>query len=176
MAENDQPQGEKPKIIIDDDWKAQARAEKERLAKETESKTAEARGQAAAAGAETPGAPGGPRELPEASFTSLVNQIATQVILALGGVEDPRTGRRYVDLGLAKYHIDTLSVLEEKTRGNLSDEEKKLLDTALYETRMQYVAMAQRISQAARPGAEDGGAAGPGGTPPAPGGEGSIQT
>ena len=66
--------------------------------------------------------------------------------LALGGVEDPQTKRRYVDLDLAKHHIDTLRILEEKTRGNLTDEEKRMLDRALYETRMQYVQMAQRVT------------------------------
>ena len=44
---------------------------------------------------------------------------------------------------MAKHHIDTLAVLEEKTSGNLTDEEKKLLDNALYEVRMRYVQVAQ---------------------------------
>ena len=135
MAENDQ---DKPKIIIDDDWKTQAQAEKEKLAEEVDS------------GAEEAGA-GGPRELPPASFTTLVSQFATQAILCLGGMEDPRTKRRYVDLDLAKHHIDMLAVLEEKTKGNLSDEEAKLLDQVLYETRMQYVQIAQHAAPVAPP-------------------------
>ncbi|MFW6066159.1 MAG: DUF1844 domain-containing protein, partial [Planctomycetota bacterium] len=90
----------------------------------------------------------------------------------------PNTKRRYVDLDLAKFHIDTMAVLEEKTKGNLSDEEAKLLDQALYETRMTYVEMAQHVSQAAKQQAQGGG--GPGGPTPggqAPGGAGgpSIQ-
>ena len=135
------PQGEdaQPRIIVDDDWKTQAQAEKERLAKEVEGPEA---------GAE--GAPGqdadGPRGLPPASFSTLITSLAAQVFMSLGGVEDPKTKRRMVDLALAKHHIDTLSVLEEKTSGNLTDDEKKLLDRALYETRMQYVQIAQRVS------------------------------
>lgn len=128
MPENKE---EKPKIIIDDDWKAQAQAEKEKLAEQVEGE-----GQEDAAG---------PRELPPASFTTLVSSLTAQTFYALGGYEDPQTRKRYVDLALAKHHIDTLVVLEEKTKGNLSEEEKKLLDQALYETRMQYVQIAQRV-------------------------------
>ncbi len=122
---------EAPKIIVDDDWKAQAQAEKEKIAQEVDAE---------------PGAAAGARELPPASLGTLVSQLATQAIMSLGGMEDPRTKKRYVDLELAKHHIDTLSVLEEKTAGNLTDEEKKLLDHALYQTRMQYVQIAQQVS------------------------------
>jgi len=136
MAENGQEKNdqEEPKIIVDDDWKSQAQAEKEKLAEEVDS---QADGQGQADG-------GRDRQLPPASFATLVNLLATQIIFALGGVEDPKTKRRYVDLTLAKHHIDTLVVLEEKTKGNLTAEEKSLLDNALYETRMSYVQMAQR--------------------------------
>jgi hypothetical protein len=161
MAENEQaetggPQAqpqepaEEPKIIIDDDWKAQARAEKEKLAKEVE-------GEGGAAPAAARGARG-PRELPEASFSTLVNSIITQAFMAMGGMQD-RSGRRYVDLEVAKHHIDTLVVLDEKAKGNLTDEEKKLLDQGLYQCRMQYVNIAQRVSSMPAPG---------GATPPQP--------
>ncbi len=154
MAENEQaePSGpqaqpqepaEEPKIIVDDDWKAQARAEKEKLAKEVESEGGAA--PAAARGER------GPRELPEASFSTLVNSIITQTFMAMGAMQD-RSGRRYVDLEVAKHHIDTLVVLDEKTKGNLTDEEKKLLDQGLYECRMQYVNIAQRVSAMPSPG------------------------
>jgi len=130
MTENNE---EKPKIIVDDDWKAQAQAEKEKLADEVEKGPAE-----------PPGAAGQrPRELPPANFATLVGSLVTQILFALGGVEDPKTKRRYVDLALAKHHVDMLAVLEEKTKGNLTDDETKLLDRALYETRMQYVQVAQ---------------------------------
>jgi len=148
MAESEQTAGEgqaepqdqeqKPKIIADDDWKAQARAEKERLAKEVEG-GAEEGGPAAGRRA------GGPRELPPVSFATLINSLVAQCYYCLGGMEDPETKRRYVDLDLAKHHIDTLALLEEKTKGNLTDEERRLLDHALYETRMQYVNLAQRL-------------------------------
>ncbi len=140
MTENVPKDQEKPKIVVDDDWKAQAKAEKEKLAQRAEtSKPAAGAAESAAEGARPP------RELPPASFATLVSSLVTQVFLALGGLEDPKTKRRYVDLELARHHIDTLTVLEEKTRGNLTEDEKKLLDKALYETRMQYVQLAQRL-------------------------------
>lgn len=151
--QQDQPQQEKPKIIVDDDWKAQAQAEKQKLDEEIRAKQAEGK----AAGAP---AAGGPREMPPASFSTLVGSLAAQALLALGGYEDPRTKRRLVDLELAKHHIDTLAVLEEKTKGNLTDEEKKALDGAMYEARMRYVEFAQRISQMVPPGRAQGGQGG----------------
>ena len=131
MADKD----EKPKIVADDDWKKQAQAEKEKLAHDVEGPSAEG----GAAGAEG-------KEIPPASFATLVGSMLTQVFMALGGYEDPRTKRRYVDLDLAKHQLDCLGILEEKTKGNLAEDEKKVLDQALYECRMQYVQIAQRVA------------------------------
>ena len=135
---------EKPKIIVDDDWKAQAQAEKQRLAEDAEKKSAapEAGQQAEEEGHE------GPHEIPPASFSSLVNTIAMQTMMALGGMEDPETKKRYVDLAVAKYHIDTLTMLQGKTEGHLTDDEKNLLDRALNDLRMGFVHIAQHIQKA----------------------------
>ncbi len=136
MAENEnanENEQDQPKIIVDDDWKAQAKAEKEKLAEQVNG------GESAPAEGETP-------QLPPADFNTLIGSLTTQIFMSLGGIEDPRTKRRIVDLDLAKHHIDTLAMLEQKTAGNLSDDEKKLLDEALYETRMQYVQIAQNVS------------------------------
>ena len=119
--------GKKPKIVVDEDWKSEAEAEKQKLAEKEPSG----------------GADEGPREMPPASFDTLISGLVTQILFALGAIEDPQTKRRYRNLALAKHHIDTLAVVEEKTSGNLTDEEKKLLDNALYEVRMRYVQMAQ---------------------------------
>ena len=145
MAQN-QDDKEKPRIIVDDDWKTQAQAEKEKLAEQIE----EGKQQTPAAGTEAPEAEGGQddqRQLPPASFSTLVSFLVTQIMMHLGGYQDPETKQVYVDLDLAKHHIDTLAVLEEKTKGNLTDQESKLLDRVLYETRIQYVEIAQRVSQ-----------------------------
>jgi len=134
----DQPEVPRPKIVVDEDWKAQAQEEKRRLAEQEQAASAASgpAGQAAA------GAAAG-RELPPASFATLVSSIVTQILFALGAFADPQTGRRYRNLALAKHHIDVLGILEEKTKGNLTPEEKQLLDNALYEVRMAFVQAAQ---------------------------------
>ena len=139
MSENDKQEN---KIIVDDDWKAQAQAEKQRLVDDAKSKDTEKPApESSETKAESPQPTRGP--LPPADFSSLVSSLAAQVLYSLGGIEDQQTGQRNVDLDLAKYHIDTLSMLEKKTEGNLSDDEKKLLDQGLYQVRMQYVQVAQ---------------------------------
>lgn len=119
---------EAPKIIVDDDWKNQAQAEKAKLEEEVRKEQEEQQA----------------RQLPEASFITLVNQIAMQAVMALGGVEDPNTGKRFLDLRLAKFQIDTLVVLQEKAKGNLNDEEKKFLETTVKELQMAFVSMAKQ--------------------------------
>jgi hypothetical protein len=137
---------EKPSLQIDTDWK--------RLA-EQEAKKAAAGGVSAAGGAAqaAPGVPGeaaaaapgqrGQRQLPPATFASLVQSMMTQVLFYLGDLA-PRGQQPVVDLDMAKHNIDLLGMLEEKTRGNLTPEEQSLLDTTLYEVRMRYVTVASQ--------------------------------
>ncbi|ADH85304.1 DUF1844 domain-containing protein [Desulfurivibrio alkaliphilus] len=77
--------------------------------------------------------------LPEVTFTTLVLSLNTSALLHLGELEDPETGAKQRDLALAKHTIDTLRLLEEKTAGNLTDQEKELLGNMLYDLRMRYV-------------------------------------
>ncbi len=109
-----------PKIHVDSDWKAEAQREKERLDQQTRD-----------VGKRGP--------LPEPTFAEIVNLIVMQAVVGLGGLQVPGGERLPPDLSVAKHHIDLLAVLEDKTKGNLSDEEKGLLDNALYELRMRYV-------------------------------------
>ena len=111
-----------PKLHIDDDWKAQAQAEKEKLSKEEEPAPAPARG-----------------PIPPPSFTLLVISLASQARICLGDIDDPATKKKQLDLEVAKHHIDLLEMLDLKTKGNLDDQEKKLLDSVLYELRVRYV-------------------------------------
>jgi hypothetical protein len=115
-----------PKIHIDSDWKAEAQRDKERLAQK-----AEAAPKAGAAGAQG--------QMPPANFETLVSTIVTQALFALGAIPDPRTGQRYADLDLARHHIDMLGVIEEKTKGNLSEEEANMVASAAYELRSRYL-------------------------------------
>ena len=139
--------GQSPKIIVDSDWKSQAQAEKDRLTQDESKREAEA---AAKAGAEG-GAPG---ELPPADFPSLVGMLVTQALMYLGGVADRRTGQAVFDPDMSRFYIDLLAVLEEKTRGNLSEAEGKDLVGAVHELRSRYVELVQAVArQATQPGA-----------------------
>lgn len=139
---------EKPTLHVDSDWKRQAQEEKQRLIEEERKRQAAQapQPQASAAGPQAPeiGGEPGRRQLPPASFGALVQTLLTQTLYYLGDLAT-RTGGSSVNLDMAKHQIDTMAVLEEKTRGNLSDDEKRLLDTALYEARMRYVSVAQQF-------------------------------
>lgn len=76
---------------------------------------------------------------PEAKFTILVSSIATQTFVGLGLFQHPITKKKEVNLDTAKYSIDLLQVLAEKTRGNLTEPEKKYLADILYDLRMRFV-------------------------------------
>jgi Domain of unknown function (DUF1844) len=74
------------------------------------------------------------------SFTSFVISLATTAAIHFGDVPDPATGKRpEPDLDGASQMIDILSLLEEKTRGNLTPEERQVLEQVLYELRMRFV-------------------------------------
>ncbi len=78
-------------------------------------------------------------KLPDASFASLVLMLATGAMQQLGLVENPITKKKESNLNLAKITIDILSILKEKTKGNLDKEEDGFLDGLLYDLRMKYV-------------------------------------
>jgi len=77
--------------------------------------------------------------LPRPDFKMFLSGLAGQAVIHLGLAEDPSTGKREKDLDKAKYTIDLLQVVKEKTQGNLDAEEQKLLDGMLYDLRMRYV-------------------------------------
>jgi hypothetical protein len=73
-----------------------------------------------------------------------VQSVVTQVFFYLGDLT-PRGAEPQLNLDMAKYQIDILGVIEEKTQGNLTPEEQRLLDAALYETRMRFVNVTSQI-------------------------------
>jgi hypothetical protein len=77
--------------------------------------------------------------LPEANILTLILSLYTHVQICLGFLPDPVTQKPQKDLQQAKYNIDLLGVLKEKTKGNLTTEEEQALDSILYEIRMAYV-------------------------------------
>lgn len=100
---------------IDESWKNAVEKEKEELKKE------------------------GKFVPPEADFSFFVTTLSLQASIALGQIPNPATNKKEEDLNQAKFLIDTLGMLEEKTKGNLNSEEAQFLENLLYELRMQYV-------------------------------------
>ncbi|HEX6731920.1 MAG TPA: DUF1844 domain-containing protein [Pyrinomonadaceae bacterium] len=76
-----------------------------------------------------------------ASFLNFLMSIASNAASALGMMEHPVTHQRDVDLELGKHWIDVLGMLEKKTQGNLSAQEKQMLESLLSDLRMQYVSL-----------------------------------
>ena len=85
-----------------------------------------------------------------ASFLSFVMSIASNAASALGMMEHPVTHQREVDVDLGKHWIDVLGMLEKKTAGNLSTQEKRMLEGLLADLRMQYVSLVNSPQQAQR--------------------------
>ena len=73
-------------------------------------------------------------------FSSLLLSLASSALVHLGEMEHPDDAGTAKNLHLAKQTLDILSMLQEKTRGNLTEDEGKLLEQLLYELRMKYVA------------------------------------
>lgn len=109
-----------PKIIVDSDWKQEAAEEKKRLDEATRD-----------AGQRGP--------VPEPSFLEIVNLLGMQAAVALGGMMTQSGERLPTDLPAAKYFIDLLQVLQEKTAANLDVEEKQVLNTVVHDLRMRFV-------------------------------------
>lgn len=76
-------------------------------------------------------------------FASFLMSLATSAMVALGEIPDPETGRMYRHLGAARETIEVLGMLQEKTQGNLSADEDRLLQEILYDLRMKYVSLAK---------------------------------
>lgn len=99
---------------IDDDWKEAVKKEK--------------------TGSDVTG-----NEEPEASFGLFVSGLLMEAMISLGEMENPLTKKKEENLKHAKFIIDTLGLLKDKTQNNLSREESEYIDSILYETRMRYL-------------------------------------
>ena len=143
---------QEPKIVVDTDWKEQV--EKERAAasasdaanedddaaptetapeaSQTPTSTEDDPDPQVAVGREYP-AP------PPASFEVLISMMFTQAMSMLGHMPDPNTGETTVNKPYAKHSIDTLEMLGEKTKGNLTEDETQMLSEAMHALRMAYV-------------------------------------
>lgn len=85
-----------------------------------------------------------------ASFVSFIMSIASNAASALGMMEHPVTHQREVDVELGKHWIDVLGMLQKKTAGNLTSQEKRMLEGLLADLRMQYVSLVNSPQQPQR--------------------------
>src|SRR4051794_10747871 len=76
---------------------------------------------------------------PPVDFHTFVLSLGSSALLHLGEIENPNDGASQKDLPLAKHTIDILAMLEEKTKGNLSTAEERLMESLLYDLRLRYV-------------------------------------
>ena len=83
--------------------------------------------------------PAATASLPAVDFHTFVLSLGSSALLHLGEIEHPDVGATQKDLPLAKHTIDILVMLEEKTKGNLTPAEEKLIGSLLYDLRLRYV-------------------------------------
>ncbi len=105
---------EEVKKKVDEDWKRQIEKEKEETKEREET-------------------------FHQPSFTILVSSLSMQAMIAMGKLESPITGKKEENLQQARFLIDTLGILKEKTKGNLTAEEENFLEDSLFHLRMNYV-------------------------------------
>jgi hypothetical protein len=79
------------------------------------------------------------QDLPAIDFSTFILSLSHSALVHLGDAPDPTTGQVRMSLPMARQTIDLLSLLEQKTKGNLTGEEERLLEQALYDLRMRYV-------------------------------------
>ena len=113
------------KARVDEAWKKSVEEERERLREEARER--QAQGQPAEG------------ELPEADFRIFLAGLYTQTLVALGEVDSPLSQKKEQNLREAQYLIDTISMLKDKTEGNLTKDEESYLDGLLHDLRMRYV-------------------------------------
>ncbi len=85
---------------------------------------------------------------PSPEFSNLVEMLATNAIMHLGSA--PQLGRGGVDIETARHFIDMLSALKEKTEGNLTEDEEKILNDMVSRLRMEYVGVVNQMSKSAK--------------------------
>lgn len=83
--------------------------------------------------------------IPPIDFPSYILSYYTQGLVLLGEVPNPYTNKTEEDVEAVRHTVEILSMLEQKTKGNLSNEEQKLLESVLYELRMKFMAKTNRI-------------------------------
>ena len=151
---SEEEKDEPPKIIVDEDWKQKVEAEKQALEDEIAQKAKELAGEAEEAG-QGDAPEGADYDLPPASFPSLLQEFSTRALVSLGMVPNPFTQEAQVDLKAAAYSIDMLAVLQEKTEGNLEEQEATYLAQLTAQLREAFVKISAGAAGAEEAGGDD---------------------
>jgi hypothetical protein len=164
MADPSKPTDEKIKVVdrrhFTADGERRSDVPQDDAAKQAESRNSAAKGEAPATPREEPlretaptpsiGFEAGPGVTPKADFAALVGSFYRSALALLGGFADPETGHAIVDLEGARHVIDLLDVLAEKTAGNLTSEEARILREVKAELKLAYLNVAQATAQVLR--------------------------
>ncbi len=78
-------------------------------------------------------------------FSLFISSLSMQALILLGEIDSPFTHKKEENLDQAKYVIDTINMLKDKTSGNLTDDELSFIDNILYELRMKYTAKSGKL-------------------------------
>ncbi len=148
---------EERKIIVDEDWKARAQREKEEARRKREQEKAEQETAAPGAGAGAAAAPAQQaadqseegEEAQGPSFMALVSSLAAQCMFALGVLVPRDTQQVYVNLDEARYTIELINILRDKTQGNLTKEESDQLEATMTELQQVFAARVQQAQEQA---------------------------
>lgn len=84
--------------------------------------------------------------LPSIDFTTFVLSLSHSALMHLGEAPHPETGKVELSLALARQTIDVIGMLEEKTKGNLTGDEERLIGQILFDLRMRFVELEKRIA------------------------------
>jgi hypothetical protein len=133
------------KIIIDEDWKSRVEAEREEAAKAQQASSGAEQAQTAGDVADVP--------MPPASLELLLTSLATEALMSMGQFPHPATGKVQIQRSQAKYLIDMVEVLRDKTKGNLTPGEQQLTENILHQLRMVFVETAGQSVPAGDPAA-----------------------
>jgi len=118
-------------VNVSSDWKERAKREAEELDRKIEEERMQQ--QFSFAGKPT--------------FLGFVQTMAANALIALGEVPNPLTGKQEVNLPQAKYAIDLLEMIKEKTQGNLTEDEQTELERVLTELRLKFVSVYNRLKE-----------------------------
>ena len=129
---------------IDESWKDAVSNEKEILGSTKEGKKEEPKGIVNPLGQEIHAEKEEDVEMPEVNFIGYITSLAFQAVIFLGEVPHPLTEKIERNLKQAKFLIDTLLLIRDKTKGNLTAQENDTLNAFLYELQMKFVEASQK--------------------------------